>query len=196
MPHNGVALNLRRSPQAIADNVQGRRQPARASFSWPAQGQESSWRSPPRARPTRRLVQELVMRRSSLPRQSEARGEDDRADTATQSRQADRQGHEHQPAPAFLTKFRPRGRKARSPERTRRRDRERAEEPEAGVERALGIIRASHHSCHEAKKDCRRERSQQGKSKSLHRLPLSVRECRITEWLLTCAARRRSQPTG
>ena len=38
MPHNGVALNLRRSPQAIAVSVQGRRQPARASFSWALRG--------------------------------------------------------------------------------------------------------------------------------------------------------------
>ena len=63
MPHNGVALNLRRSPQATADNVQGRRQPARASFFSPARGEKSSWRRPGRPRPTRRLVQELVIRR-------------------------------------------------------------------------------------------------------------------------------------
>ena len=63
MPHNGVALNLRRSPQAIAVSVQGRRQPARASFFSPVEGEESSWRRPRRPRPTRRLVQELVMRR-------------------------------------------------------------------------------------------------------------------------------------
>ena len=35
MPHNGVALNLRRSPQVVADNLQGRRQPARAHSSRP-----------------------------------------------------------------------------------------------------------------------------------------------------------------